>query len=55
MPRRATCAAAGRCGSPTAGARAGATAAKWDVEAEDFGGVTRVILSRHRKLVTFLR
>jgi Tol biopolymer transport system component len=27
---------------------------KWDVEAEDFGGVTRVILSRHRKLVTFL-
>jgi Tol biopolymer transport system component len=26
----------------------------WDVEAEDFGGVTRVILARHRKLVTFL-
>ena len=27
---------------------------RWDVEAEDFGGVTRVILARHRKLVTFL-
>jgi len=26
----------------------------WDVEAEDFGGVTRVILSHHRKLVTFV-
>jgi Tol biopolymer transport system component len=27
---------------------------KWDVEAEDFGGVVRVILTRHRKVVTFL-
>jgi Tol biopolymer transport system component len=26
----------------------------WNVEAEDFGGVTRVILTRHHKLVTFL-
>jgi Tol biopolymer transport system component len=27
---------------------------RWDVEAENFGGVTRVILTRQRKLVTFL-
>ncbi len=27
---------------------------RWKVEAEDFGGVTRVVLERHRKLVTFL-
>jgi TolB protein len=26
----------------------------WTVESEDFGGVTRVILTRHRKVVTFL-
>jgi TolB protein len=32
----------------------GDTLRRWDVEAEDFGGVTRVILTRHRKLVTFL-
>jgi TolB protein len=32
----------------------GDTLRSWDVEAENFGGVTRVILTRHRKLVTFL-
>jgi TolB protein len=34
--------------------REGRLPRKWDVEAEDFGGVTRVIITRHRKLVTFL-
>jgi Tol biopolymer transport system component len=32
----------------------GETLRKWDIQADDFGGVTRVILTRHRKLVTFL-
>jgi TolB protein len=33
----------------------GARLRRWEVDAEDFGGVTRVILTRHRKLVTFIR
>ena len=34
--------------------QAGDKLRRWHHEAEDFGGVTRVILTRHRKVVTFL-
>jgi hypothetical protein len=34
--------------------KAGDRLRRWHPEAEDFGGVTRVILTRHRKVVTFL-